>query len=392
MMEIKDIVFDLIVSKREGDYWDFKLKPHENSAELIKDIICLANCVRHKGERYIIFGVDDNGNIVGLSNSDRLTQANIIDMLSKVSFSKSKHPDISLFNIEIEKRYLQVLVIKDEPEKPFYLESEYKYQGRTLNAGTIYSRTQDRNTPINGVAASHDIELMWKERFGLTQSLIERIKLYLIDYKNWVELNPGSGVYSYIPSPEFTVEYIYETQELSGGQSWARFSTYKRIFSSSIECKHNQNMLGRWEILNYDNGKSLLMPDQDSLYLKQSWIPMFYFCIDNIDFTILLFWENVITEYPDKEIRTKESFLQDKPFPTVIANSPILVFLNKAEKTMFKEYISLNPNSINSYNYHPAIDRLDSIGGERKVIELEEIKLSSKLERVFEEWKKLNRI
>ena len=36
-------IYDIIASKREGDYWDFKQVYHSNKADLIHDILCMAN-------------------------------------------------------------------------------------------------------------------------------------------------------------------------------------------------------------------------------------------------------------------------------------------------------------------------------------------------------------
>ena len=56
--ELPATVLNLASRKTESRYWDFKLQHHENNAELIHDILCLANA-EHDGQRYLIFGVED---------------------------------------------------------------------------------------------------------------------------------------------------------------------------------------------------------------------------------------------------------------------------------------------------------------------------------------------
>ena len=56
--ELLATVLNLASRKTESRYWDFKLQHHENNAELIHDILCLANA-EHDGQRYLIFGVED---------------------------------------------------------------------------------------------------------------------------------------------------------------------------------------------------------------------------------------------------------------------------------------------------------------------------------------------
>lgn len=36
-------IMNLIASKTEGQYWDFKREPHKNNESLVHDILCLAN-------------------------------------------------------------------------------------------------------------------------------------------------------------------------------------------------------------------------------------------------------------------------------------------------------------------------------------------------------------
>ena len=69
MTDLTGIIGDLIATRKEGDHWDFKREPHDKPGDLIKDIICLANSPRHTGDRYIIYGVDNTGTVVGLQSA-----------------------------------------------------------------------------------------------------------------------------------------------------------------------------------------------------------------------------------------------------------------------------------------------------------------------------------
>ena len=61
MTDLSEIIGALAATGKEGDQWDFKLKPQSKSGDLIKDIVCLANSPRHNGDRYIIYGVTATG-------------------------------------------------------------------------------------------------------------------------------------------------------------------------------------------------------------------------------------------------------------------------------------------------------------------------------------------
>lgn len=220
-MDLLSTIQNLQSLQKEGDYWDFKQKHHVNPVDLVHDIICLANTTCHKGERYLIIGIDDNFQTVGVDESDpnRKNQANILDVLSNVNFAGGLYPDVKLEIILFENKTLDVIIISDKPEKPFYLQKEYSKNNKKINAGTIYSRVRDRNTAKNGVAQTSDIEMMWKERFGLSQNPLERFDNYIVDYDFWNRDNETKHYYKLFP--EFTLNYTEDMKDFRG-ISWAR--------------------------------------------------------------------------------------------------------------------------------------------------------------------------
>ena len=63
-MELKYIVESLINKASEGSYWDFKQSWHSNNADLLKDIICMANNTTiDMQDGYIIFGIEDSDSV-----------------------------------------------------------------------------------------------------------------------------------------------------------------------------------------------------------------------------------------------------------------------------------------------------------------------------------------
>ncbi|MEM5592817.1 ATP-binding protein [Niallia circulans] len=65
---VVEVVTELVNRKFEGDYWDYKQEWHKHNEKLIHDILCLANTT-HDRDCYLIIGVSDSGEIVGLENS-----------------------------------------------------------------------------------------------------------------------------------------------------------------------------------------------------------------------------------------------------------------------------------------------------------------------------------
>ena len=114
----------LISRRTEGTYWDFKREHHRCKTDLIHDVLCLANA-KHDGDRFLIYGVDNNDFSVHPINADpgRRTQANIAGLFrdNARKFFQSRFPEFYLKEIQLDGKLLNVLVIEDAPHKPYYL-------------------------------------------------------------------------------------------------------------------------------------------------------------------------------------------------------------------------------------------------------------------------------
>lgn len=134
---------------------------------MLHDILCFANTV-HNEDCYIIIGVADNGEIIGLSEDspNRKNQENILTLLHSTVFAGDLTPSISLETIKITGKEVDVLAIHNSFDVPYYLKATPK-RSNELQFGYIYSRTGDRNTPITENSPMGQIELLWKKRLGL---------------------------------------------------------------------------------------------------------------------------------------------------------------------------------------------------------------------------------
>lgn len=178
---------ELIASNREGPFWDFKQEHHNNKAELLHDILCLANSIT-KSNKYLIYGVTDPNvgcEIVGLESKNRRTQTDIIDFLRSKRFAGDIRPEVEMQCHTIEGKQIDVLVIFDRREKPYFLKENYRHKQKTVFAQHIYTRNIDTNTPINSSADFHRIEGMWQERFGLDLQPAQRMLELLRHPEQW---------------------------------------------------------------------------------------------------------------------------------------------------------------------------------------------------------------
>lgn len=151
-------IMNLIASKTEGQYWDFKREPHKNNESLVHDILCLAN-TKHDGDRFLIIGVADpskNCEIIGLDENTpkRKKEAELNDCLNSKEFGGGNVPIVNVRTLNIDNKEIDIIIIKNDTQKPYYLEKNYG----DVKAYHIYTRTGDRNTPKDKNANFADIE------------------------------------------------------------------------------------------------------------------------------------------------------------------------------------------------------------------------------------------
>lgn len=206
-IDLHDEVYDLFSSQQEGPYWDFKREwyANEKKSEQLHDIINMANNLVFR-DAYIIFGIEEDEMkkpvaVVGVENDpNRKNTQDVIDFLRSKKFGGNVRPMIQVETIYLGGHEVDVLVIKSDRNVPYYLTERYQ----KVEVGNVYIRLQDGNTPINQTADSDKVALLWRRRFGLETSIIERFRLYLADASNWTSVDDNT--YYYNQFPEFTVK------------------------------------------------------------------------------------------------------------------------------------------------------------------------------------------
>ena len=122
---LQERILSLIETKREGDFWDFKLEHHENRADLLHDILCMANSLNDK-DCFIILGVEDQtGIICGVEkNSTRRSQQQLIDFLKSKEFCGDYRPIVELHTFIIENHDVDVITVLNTMNTPYYLKKD----------------------------------------------------------------------------------------------------------------------------------------------------------------------------------------------------------------------------------------------------------------------------
>lgn len=204
-IELREIVELFINSGSEGDNWDFKKKWHSNNADLLKDIICMANnTTSDMQDGYIIFGIENETlHIVGVSeDDDRKTQGSIVTFIQSKPWAGEEIPDIDVETIFIDGKEIDVLIIRNSESTPYYILQDYSKPSAAgkdktiVRAGVVYSRVRDRNTSSSECATKHAAEFLWKKRFGLVGSDDLKVIKRLQNVNSWYSPDDLDTIYN----------------------------------------------------------------------------------------------------------------------------------------------------------------------------------------------------
>jgi Divergent AAA domain. len=328
-INFEDEIKSLILSKREGDYWDFKQQYHTNKAELLHDIICMANN-RVDRDAYIIFGVADTTyEVVGVENDEkRRNQQKIIDFLRTPKFVSGIRPQVEMRTLQLEGHEVDVLIIKNSTDTPYFLTDDYTDNGRTVRAYYIYTRVGDTNTAINKSADINYIEYLWKKRFLLTRSPFEQIMKRLEDKGEWKQ---DEDTYYNIYNPEFTI--TLEDDEMIT-EHRPKFYAYammnESVMYEMLSVKYFGTKLYSRQVVILDGGRYCTpVPDWGFLYFGENRVNAThvfnYFTMDSPAYKLNEFLYN---EEREEARIARENFFE-----------VVLLFKDEREKSAFLGYV-----------------------------------------------------
>lgn len=326
-----DKIKDLINSKREGEYWDFKARPHENKASLLHDILCLSNSL-YKGDRYLIFGVadpTDGCEVIGLKQgqANRKNQVAYIDFIRAQKFAGDYRPVVELKTIEVDGLEIDVLIILDLAYKPYYITTAYRDKDKEVKANHIYLRTHDTNTPIDKSADINLIEKMWYQRFGLDLTPYEKMKHYLKSPRQWTKNIGNSRVLFHNSFPEYTIE-LSEVEKF--WEVYSYFFTNEKSFLGTAKFKCHQTELFELEYM-YCDEMRITLPVPQSAYLRVDGEDNWYYYYDRSSNDGLFL-----------------HFLTDGNYNLVSrgTGAPFLLFKDQDAKNDFNQYVLANSTEL----------------------------------------------
>jgi hypothetical protein len=333
-MNFQQTIASLIQSKREGDYWDFKEEPHDNNASLLHDILCLCNSL-HAGERYLILGVSDPKDgcqLVGLQpgQANRKEQANLIDFLRSKKFAGDIRPEIELRTILMNNKEIDIIVIFDNPYKPYYLTDDYKDRGKIVYAFHIYGRTNDTNTPLVKSADINSVEKMWRQRFGLQLSPLERMKLLLAKPNEWFKDIGNKSVAYHIQNPEYTVTF---SEVESFWEPYTLFYTNEKAFFGKASFRYHTTELFESEYMYCDEMRiTLPVPQTQYIQFSDSKHWFYYYNLKELSGLFLFF----LTD-GNLDVTSRGSHAPFIIFRNNLQQAEFIQLLKQEEKQVFKK-------------------------------------------------------
>lgn len=191
-----------LLRQPESEWLEFKQQYHDNKASFLHDLLCLANAYA-EADRYLVFGVTDARELRGVgADTHRRNNANLQDFLRNANLSRI--PTCTLAPHQHEGVEIDVLTIKNRPDKPFFVTKDYKDGSECVRNGVIYTRLGETNIPKKESAPDDHIELMWRERFGIGVAPLERAERLLDRPAEWVKVKGDEYLY-HRQFPEFTL-------------------------------------------------------------------------------------------------------------------------------------------------------------------------------------------
>jgi len=220
--KLEDRVKRYISLHHEGDSWDFKRQWHDKEkekADLLHDIICMANLAQDD-DGLIIIGVDEENGYAIKDVTDDLNRKDtheLVKFLRDKPFDGGIRPMAHVESLEIDGKTIDIIVVENSSNVPFYLTARCQ----KLEAYHIYTRVGDSNTPVDKSADRDRVEKLWRKRFGIDKTSLERFQIYLRDVEGWESVD-GQQTFFYKRFPEFRIETEYD--ESRNGYEYYCFS------------------------------------------------------------------------------------------------------------------------------------------------------------------------
>lgn len=236
--ELENRVLDCISLRQEGESWDYKKEWYIKKHDLLLDIICMSNLVGSE-DGIIIIGCDEeNGHQLNDVENDpnRRDTAKVVDFLREKRFAGGVRPVVYVHPMCIQGITIDVIVVKNTRNTPYYLTESFG----EIRANHIYTRVMDTNTPRDKSADPDRVEKLWKKRFALDASALEKAQYFLSTPDDWDSVDGAESYFCKI-APEFTI--TTESDDRDGYEYFLFNQMDKRPHWYNIYLKYHQTTI-----------------------------------------------------------------------------------------------------------------------------------------------------
>lgn len=344
--ELPGLVCQLVDSKREGEWWDFK-RQWPSKEDLLFDLVCLANNTQLR-DAYLIIGVDEENDFsyrdVSTDKNRKNTQQ-LVDFLKSQPFAGDNVPNLRVHTwLSQNGKAIDIIEIEASKEAPYF----FRQNRLGMNAGAIYTRTVDSNTPKGKSANYRQVEVLWRNHFGLSDAPIERLAAFLRDDAGWqdsLEHSEGPKEF-YVQHPEFTIEHVSD-ESLSGYEYYHFEQTDNSPHWYEIFVRYHQTVIAGMQGVALDGGRYftsvpdrefIRTPSHSGLSLEKLAYSYCYFIEGSLNY---LMHKHFFKKNTDDERIAYERFLRT-----------IVIYKHEKEKNYIDDLIQEDPRSLETRMEH----------------------------------------
>ena len=282
----------IFLNKVEDEVHDFKQQWHKDNSELVRDILNFVNTVHHK-DCYIIFGIADNFEIIGVQEDEnRKNTETITDLLHKLYLSTNSQIKVKVETQTIDDKEIDILTIFNSDFVPVYLTKDYRPKGsKGLTAGLIYARNGAINTPRNESTSFDVLNALFRKHNKLDVSIQEQYNKVLTDYNNWSYVDNEEGsFFIYNLNPDFHMRLSQDSENRFEVEAYSMSQVNFKISWLRLELRYRTLIIDE-RLLNYlDGGRSLVpSPNLSPLAPTIQGASYYYFYKDSLDYILFKF-------------------------------------------------------------------------------------------------------
>jgi hypothetical protein len=315
-------------------------------------------------------------------------------------FQGGMRPTVLVKTLKMRGHEVDVLIVRNSTATPFVVVSDFSdppgggSQPRRVRANNVYTRIQDGNTPIDETADLDKVEYLWRKRFGIHRTALERFETLLDSPAGW-EWDDSRALFFYKYAPEFVIQISdsYWQEDHETREAHKRSEFYCKLFPDSdgyhwedFEIKYHQTVIYEGNSAFLDGARHLIaIPERDTItspddhiesVLGRRYVLMYYYDLSQLTGKINRLF---VFHY------AKRGDLLGNPL-----GQSVIVFEDSIEKSAFSTYLSDHLTELDGIQTFKELEA--SHGGRRgadwpETVEEWQRQTMVNINRVFDQWR-----